>query len=225
MNKVIYTALFSQYEELKEPRIITPGWKYICYTDQPLISKTWEIVKVDLNGTNPQLLARYYKIMEWVDWEKSIWVDASFVIDTNLDDWWSTYFKAGLSAPRHPWRQCVYEEILACIIGLRGDKAKIQEQDKQYKAEGVPKNQGIIASGLLMRENTERVIELCEAWWKELVKHSIRDQVAFAKVSLNFKDVLHTYDWDYRKEKDFIYMHHYQQRYGNRMPDHLKKAI
>ena len=46
--KVIYTAIFGDYDTLKEPLVITPGWKYICYTDQDFESKVWEIKKVKL---------------------------------------------------------------------------------------------------------------------------------------------------------------------------------
>jgi hypothetical protein len=209
---VCYTALFGNYEELKEPTVITPGWEYICYTDQPLKSKVWQIKHVAVPNGQEQKMARYYKIMEWVDWERSIWVDASFRIDVNLDEWWEKYFNLGFAAPKHPLRNDVYDEMLACIIGHRGNKTELQQQWKHYEELKVPKNNGIITSGLLMRENKPDVIKLCEQWWKELDKWSIRDQVSFAKVSLEFKHIVHTYDWDYRREKDFIYHHHYNRR-------------
>jgi hypothetical protein len=208
--KVIYTALFSNYEELKEPRVITPGWKYICYTDQDLKSDTWNIVKVDVIG-DPQKQARYYKLIQWTKWEQSIWVDASFIIDTDLNIWWQKNFDKGFSAPKHPLRNCVYIEALDCIISKRGNKEEVQAQSEEYKRLGVPAKNGVIQSGLLMRENKPEVIELCEEWWKELSTHSIRDQIAFAKVSLN-SPVVHTYLWDYRREKDFIYRHHFHRR-------------
>lgn len=209
--KVIYTALFGNYEELKEPTVITPGWKYICYTDQDISSNTWEVVKVDLKGFEPQLMARYYKIMEWVDWEYSIWIDASFIIDTDLNVWWDTYFKGGLTAPAHPLRNCVYNECLDCIIAQRGNKEQIQAQMAEYKELGIPAGNGVIQSGLLMRHNLPQVIKLCEDWYKEVSTHSIRDQIAFCKVSLGCAFV-HTYRWDYRQGKDFIYKHHYNRR-------------
>jgi hypothetical protein len=207
--KVIYTALFSNYEELKEPTVITPGWQYICYTDQPLTSKVWKIIPTILHDT-PLRMARYYKVMEWVDWEQSIWIDASFRIDTNLNDWWSKYFKGGITAPKHPLRDCVYEEILACIIGNRGDKEQLQKQDKEYKLQHIPPHGGIITSGLLMRQSDTDTIELCEKWWAEIVQHSTRDQVALAKAGIGKN--INTYLWDYRNGKDFIYHHHFYKR-------------
>lgn len=211
-DKVIYTALFGNYEELKEPKKITPGWQYICFTDQPIVSKMWEIRKVDIKDECPRRIARYFKIMEWVDWQKSIWIDASFIIDTNLDDWWDKYFKNGFSAPIHPFRDGVYAEILACILMKSGDIGHLQDQEKEYRDAGVPEFGGIISSGLLMRENTQEVIKLCEDWWNELRTRSIRDQVAFARVYFGNEHLINMYDWNYTREKDFIYMHHYHKR-------------
>lgn len=217
MSRVIYTCLFSNYEEVKEPKIVTHGWKYILFTDQNLVSNGWEVRKVDLNGFDPQLMARYYKIMEWVDWKESMWIDGSFVIDTDLNIWWDKNFKKGFAAPGHPLRNCVYNECLDCIIAKRGNKEQVQAQMEEYKELGVPAGNGLIQSGILMRENTPEVIKLCEAWYRELSTHSIRDQIAFCKVSLG-SDVVHTYQFDYRQGKDFIYHHHFINRGGAHIP-------
>jgi hypothetical protein len=208
--KVIYSCLFSNYEEIKEPRVVTPGWEYIIFTDQDLKSNVWQIVKVALEDT-PQKEARRYKLTKWTNWEQSIWIDASFVIDTNLDEWWQKNFQKGFSAPKHPLRNCVYVEALDCIIAKRGNKDEVEKQMNEYKKLGIPARNGIIQSGLLMRENKPEVIELCEDWWEELKTRSIRDQIAFAKVSMN-SEIVHTYLWDYRREKDFIYRHHFNRR-------------
>ena len=88
---------------------------------------------------------------------------------------------------------------------------ELEAQKEEYKKIGIPAHNGIITSGILMRMNDKDTVDLCIEWYKELRKHSIRDQVALAKVSLN-SSILYTYDWDYRKEKDFIYKHHYNRR-------------
>ena len=211
MSKICYSALFSNYENIKEPTIVTPNWQYILFTDQNVTSNVWEIRKIDLNGANPQLMARYYKIMGWFEWDKSYWIDSSFIITTNLDDWWQKYFKGGFSAPRHPLRQDVYAECLDCIISKRGDRSQIEAQMAEYKSLNIPQNNGLIASGILMRENRAEVIDLCNRWWTEVELHSIRDQIAFCRVSMGCGFV-HMYDFDYRREKDFIYKHHFHRR-------------
>ena len=211
-DKVCYTALFSNYEELKEPTIVTPGWRYICYTDQPVTSKVWEIVQMPVpEFTTTQRYARFIKIMQFVDWSQSIWVDASFRIDTNLDTWWNTYSKAPFSAAKHPLRNDFYEEAMDCITGNRGDRLEVERQMNEYLAAGVPRNNGVIQSGILLRQNTPECVSLCEAWWAEMQGRSSRDQLAFSRVSVGCK-ILYTYYWDYRQGRDFIYYKHYNRR-------------
>lgn len=218
---VIYSCLFGTYEEIKPVNIITPGWRYILFTDQNVTSDIWEIHKVDVSGfKNNQLAARYFKIKEWSQWSKSMWIDASFVIDTDLNIWWEKHFKKGFSVPKHPLRNDVYHEGLDCIISKRGNREQIEKQLEDYRKFKVPEKNGVIQSGILMRENAPRVIELCKAWWKEVETYSARDQIAFCRVSIPFQDVIYTYDFDYRARKDFLYHLHFANRGGS----HIKMS-
>ena len=211
--KICYTAIFGNYDDLKNPAIISEGWRYICYTDQPLTSTVWEVVQVKLQvGEDPQRLARWYKIMHWIDWEYSIWIDAAFQINVDLNDWWERTYKMPFSCAKHPLRTCVYREIASCIANNRGDSEQLIKQGEVYKTEGVPDhNDRIITSGVLMRHNTPTCIELCEAWWAEVAKHSVRDQVAFAKISIGYK--IHTFGWDYSQSRELKYIKHFKHRH------------
>lgn len=212
-DKIIYTALFGNYEELKDPTVITHGWRYVCFTDQPITSTVWEIVNREVLFDDPRRTARWFKIMGWVDWKKSIWVDASFIIKCDLTQWWEQRFVSPFSAARHPLRSCVYREISYCIAVSRGEADKLIIQDKDYKNLCVPDNNGIITSGILLRENTPDCITMCEKWWADVVKYSTRDQVAFARASLGFK--YHVYLWDYgsrEAREQFEYVKHFKER-------------
>lgn len=208
MDRIIYTAIFGNYEELKEPTIVTPGWRYICYTDQPLKSRVWEIIQKPLIDT-PQRTARYYKILGMPD-GKSIWVDGSFTIACDLNKFWAYHFLKPFSCPSHPIRRDVFLEADACIRNKRGNAHEIQKHINKYKGV-VPRNNGLISSGLLLRENNESVKALCESWHKEVQENSTRDQISFARVSLGI-GFIHTFKWDYRSNKDFIFKTHYHRR-------------
>lgn len=207
-NKVCYTAIFGDYEELKTPAIIPDGWRFICYTDQPLKSDVWEIVQMKVIDT-PQRTARWVKIMGWVDWQYSMWVDASFQILVDLNDWWALRFKSPFSAARHPLRSDIYAEARSCMVNNRGDNGKVFLQEQRYKNMLFPQHTGIITSGILLRENTPDCIKLHEAWWKELSEQSVRDQLAFAFVSYK-SPLVNTYQWDYGStgQNDFRYIKH-----------------
>lgn len=212
MEKVIYTAIIGPYETLKEPLIITPGWKYICFTDQPFISDVWRIRKPNNPNYTPQMFARYLKIMfqNHLDADISIWVDGSFTINTDLNDWVKDHHKGQFSAPKHPWRNDVFEEAQVCIAQNRGDKNQIIKQMNFY-LDKVPRNNGLIQSGILIRTHTDTVKALCQAWWMELLNHSVRDQIGFAKASMDH-DIVHTYPFDYSSSKDFIFKKHDGQK-------------
>jgi len=207
-QRVVYTALFGDYEELKTPTVITAGWRYICYTDQPLASDVWEIIHTPVpEGIDPQRYARWFKIMHWVDWECSIWVDASFRIDTDLNEWWVKRALSSFNAAKHPLRSDFFEECMDCIVSKRGDRVEVDAQMNEYLAAGVPRYNGVIQSGILLRVNTPECIALCEAWWAEMQGRSARDQIAFCKVSAGIK-FIYTYLWDYRIAKEFVYFKH-----------------
>ena len=204
--KVCYTALFGDYEELKEPAIITPGWRYVCFTDQQLTSATWEIIPKEVIDT-PQRTARWFKIMGWIDWEFSMWIDASFLIKKDLNDWWNDRFVSPFSCAKHPLRNSIYHEARSCMVNNRGDNGRVLLQDEKYKRLAFPDYQGIITSGIILRENTPACIELHEKWWNELYNQSVRDQLSFAFVSLGI-DWINTYVWDYSQSKEFVYSKH-----------------
>lgn len=211
MSKIIYTSLFGNYEELKPVTVITPGWQYFCFTDQPVTSDTWQIIPTKIESlpvTSARMAARYMKIKHpyIAEWDQSIWIDASFRIDTDLNEWWNKYFKAPFTAPSHPLRDDWWSEIFSCIDSKRCDLDILRAQMEAYKH--LPRHAGVIQSGLLMR--TPESVPLCDAWWEELCKWSTRDQAAFCNVAPHFEH--HTYQWDYTMEKDFVYWKHYNRR-------------
>ena len=214
MVKICFTAIFGDYEDLKPPTVHSEGWRFICFTDQPLQSDVWEIVHIGIGGDNPQRRAREIKILphKWLpsyDW--CMWIDASFQINTDLNQWWAKYWRAPFTCPSHPIRNCVYREIQSCIVNKRGDEVELERQAAAYRAQKVPHHNGIITSGVLMRDNSNACRQLCEAWWAELSKYSARDQVAFANVG-RFH-YYYTFKWDYSQAKDLRYFKHYKHRH------------
>lgn len=206
----IYTVIFGPYENLKEPLVITEGWRYICFTDQPLTSDIWEIRQVETWG-NKRMHSREYKINfdRYIDDEESIYIDGSFTINCNLTDWWEKHFKAPATFVQHPRRNCVFEEIRACIKRKRCDEMKLRRQERAYRGH-IRRGKGVIQSGLMMRKKTPEVIKLMREWWEELQKYSTRDQISMAFVTRKMK--INTIVWNYAKATEFIFLTHYERR-------------
>ena len=211
MLKICYTVLFSNYENLKEPSIISEGWRFVCLTDQPLKSDVWEIKQMPLIGS-PQRTARYYKILfhKVFNEQFTLYVDASFKINIDLNIWWER-FRSPITVIQHPERSCVYEEAKSCITFNRGNSYQIRKQIERYRKLRIPANTYLIQSGILMRERTPDVIDFCERWHEELSKSSSRDQIAFVYCAIQ-KPVHHTIQFNYVNSREFQYTKHFKHR-------------
>lgn len=207
-----YTAIFGAYDDLKEPTVITEGWKYVCFTDQPFRSNVWEI-RLMPPPPDPHMMARKIKILfhRFIEDEYSLWVDGSFKINCDLNIWWER-FKEPFTALKHPIRDCVYEEGQTCIEQGR-DAENVKRQIEAYRKAGLPENNGLIQSGLLMRKKTPEVIDLCEKWFLQVQIFSLRDQVGFCMAS--WKNPIHSVtEWDYRTQQEFMFTKHKKRIYG-----------
>lgn len=206
----IYTVIFGRYEDLKEPKIITPGWRYLCFTDQEFTSKVWQIVKVN-TWHDKRMHSREYKINfdRYIDDPHSIYIDGSFTINCDLGKWWQNNFRSPATFIQHPRRNCVFDEIDRCILYQRCDVSKLKAQKEAYTGI-VGKGKGVIQSGLMMRERTPEVINLMRDWWDELLKYSTRDQISMAFVAKDKK--INTIKWNYARATEFIFKTHYNRR-------------
>lgn len=221
----IFTAIFSNYDELKHPLVITEGWHYILYTDLDIVSNFWEIRKVELINNDPILTARYYKIMfhEHIEDDFSIWIDGSFTIGCDLDKFVVGNFKSPMTVVKHPLRNCIYREADICIQQKRGDRKEIERQIEAYRGK-VPKNAGLIQSGILMREKTRYTIEFCTAWWNQVLTFSTRDQISFTYCAEFLMVWPHVIRFNYQTSKEFIFKKHDQSHRGIEL-HHTEKGV
>ena len=66
------------------------------------------------------------------------------------------------------------------MVRVLVDPKTIQNQIKGYENEGMPKDLGMLQSGILFRKhNKENIIKFQEQWWHEIKNKSIRDQLSF----------------------------------------------
>ena len=80
----------------------------------------------------------------------------------------------------HPDRNCVYQEAEAVIELKKDIKDIVSIQTNRYTDENYPKNNGMIASGILYRKHNNPVLkELMDEWWNEVKSMSRRDQLSF----------------------------------------------
>ncbi|MCP4179752.1 MAG: DUF616 domain-containing protein, partial [bacterium] len=185
---VIYTALFGDYDELLEPKEKYPECDFVCFTDQiDLTSSIWKVIIVKPNNLSSNILNRRYKWLPHLylkEYEVSMYIDSSILVLNNPINLVHKYFYSSdrlIAISRHPDRNCIYDESIAC---LDYHKSKFFDTLKQmifYKKSGFPKNFGLSANGVIIRKhNSAEIIKLMEDFWVEFnCWNSKRDQLSF----------------------------------------------
>ena len=206
MKKVIYTALMGTYDILKEPLVVTPGWEYICYSNnRNLKSNVWKIEYRNLQDVK-QL--RNLKIITPFEYDTCIWVDASIEIKCNLDIFIRDNHHSYFTLMKHPHRSCVYMEAEACIVRKKDKPDVIRAQMQYYREQRYPNNNGMVATGLLIRNNCPQVKEFCKRWYDEVHRFSRRDQLSFNFVNSQYPIKYSLISYDVLDKEFLLYLHH-----------------
>lgn len=190
MNKiVVYTAIFNNYDWLKEPCVIPENIDFVCFTDtDSLKSKNWKIVKVEDNTISPSLLNRKIKLLYpytyFKDYEYSLYVDGSVMIKGDVGKFLSPYLAAKpiLMNFKHPNNDCIFVEMERCIQQGRGNAEMLKKQFGIYKANNMPKHFGMSDNKIILRRNCKESYTLMSEWYDHVSNYSGRDQVCLSYV-------------------------------------------
>jgi hypothetical protein len=182
---VVYTCIFGGYDKLREVASVETGVSYICFTDQPIKSETWDIKKIPeiLSSLEKTKVFRCMKIMPHLfldKYEISIWVDGNIEVLGNIHQFVKSNLKNYFTVSKHPDRICIYAEADAILRLNKDSKENIDKQVQKYKSDGYPENNGLVMTGIIIRKhNHKKCIEFSNAWWAEVREHSVRDQMSF----------------------------------------------
>lgn len=217
MKKIaVYTAIFGDYDQLMTPLVKSANCDYICLTDSAdLKSDFWDVRLLSDETLDAARLSRKPKILPhlfFADYEASLYVDANLLIVGDLEAYIEQY---SLTSPmlcvKHGERDCIYEELQACIEGQRDDREVMTRQIEGYRTEGLPAHFGLtVGSFIFRRHNDPSVIELMELWWQELATGSKRDQLS---LSYCF--------WKKRFKYDLYYGNNWNNDYFIWLPHHI----
>lgn len=186
---VVYTAIANKYDFLREVPECLKAFTFICFTDKesvnPKNTHGWQIRFFPNEGSDPTRRCRDLKINPHKylpEYQYSLWVDSSIQlydhIYTLLINMLSKEIK--ISALKHRFRDCVYEEARVCSELLRDDPTRISSQVEFLRTQGYPSNNGLAETGLLFRHHMDpTVIRTMDLWNDLLVRYSKRDQLGF----------------------------------------------
>jgi glycosyltransferase involved in cell wall biosynthesis len=182
-RRAVYTAIMGGYDALNEPTVVTPGWDYICFTDDPALkSSVWSIV-VGKPEPDPVKAARRRKILTndyVVGRDLTVWVDGKLRIDCNMDEFTARFHGPGpITMLKHPDRDCVYDEAQACKRLKKDDPLVVDAHMARIRATGMPKSAGLVDTCVIIRTHEASIRKLEREWWKLVESGSRRDQLSF----------------------------------------------
>ena len=185
-RKVVYTTIIGKYDKLKEPKVISEGFDYVCFTDDvELNSKIWKINVVDNpEGLDNKRLSSKINILcnfFLKEYDLSIMIGGQISINCDLNIFLDeNYHGEDMVTFRHPDRSCIYEEAKVCIAIGKDDPEIINKQMEGYRSKGFPERIGLVASGIMIRNHDSKKLgEFMNRWWKEVCFKSKRDQLSF----------------------------------------------
>lgn len=212
---VVYSAITGNYDNIKEPSYVNPNLDYILFTNNPQItSSVWQVRLVENpEGLDNVRLARRIKILghEYLpEYDYSIWVDGKLEIKDDLRDYVDSYRrKEPILCFNHYINECIYDEKLTCEALNKDDPQIMEKQMERYREEGYPVKNGLIESGLMVRElKNEKVQQVMNTWWQEVMSGSRRDQLSFNYACWKNNFVYDSTDL-------FIYGNRYVKLYGH----------
>ena len=172
--KVVFTVITNNYDTLKEPAVITEGWRYVCFSDRFYESDVWECYIT--NKSQRFIKIRGYREMLGRSTSGTcIYIDGSFEIIGDLNKFVKevpTWF----SMRSHPFRDCTFKEAQA-VINLKGmHPGLVNQQMERYK--DMPECWGLVETGVIVRDIANKdVRKICLKWWSEFKRGVPRDQI------------------------------------------------
>jgi glycosyltransferase involved in cell wall biosynthesis len=103
--------------------------------------------------------------------------------------------------------------MTACITYNKGNPDQIRRQMEAYLQEGYPRQNGLATcTVILRRHHAGVVVQAMEAWWEEINRYSVRDQ-------LSFDYTVHRKHLKYAVIPGHVYRNHFFRFTEHRQPD------
>ena len=206
MHALVYTAIFGDYDTLKQPVRQDESCEFVCFTDMSLPSRVgaWRVIRVRRDpASHPRMQAKRFKLLSHkifprgrLAWryapfslrrraDMSIWIDASLQIKSAefVRDMRVNLGERDWAMFAHPERDCIYDEANASLTMLKYKGLPLLPQVEAYKPV-VPPHGGLYACTVVVRREpaSRRVMEVDERWWNENLHWTYQDQLSLPYV-------------------------------------------
>lgn len=218
-NKIIYTCITGDYDELLNHTFISSDWDYVCFSDNMGIknkkNSQWIIRPLCFDKLDNARNQRWHKIHPHIlfpEYEVSLWVDGNVdILNSKIFSDIEMALKKNylISCAIHPDRKCIYEEFEVCRERNKDDIALINKQEYLIRKDGFPRKKGLFETGITLRRHSQPlVIKIMDDWWFWIETYSRRDQLSLTFVlwKHNYKaGLLSPVPYRYSKDITFRY--------------------
>jgi len=226
VRKAVYTFIIGDYDTLKTPNVMTEGWDYICFTDNPKLRSTcWDVRLSTRQGADHALEDKKFAIKhmilfhEYLDgYELSLSIGGQGQINCNLDDLFRQHFKEDddMMICCHPEQDCIYDEAEVCKALEKDDPPRIDAQMQRYREAGYPPHNGLYTSGIIgRRHDRQNLKDMCAFWFEEFKRGSKRDQLSlnyaiWRSAPISISEI--NFQQQYFSDRNFIIYPHLKAR-------------
>lgn len=202
-NKVIYSAMTGQYDEVLQPKIIAEGFDYILFTNDYTEGKygIWQVRNIPYHSSNNTKVARWVKTHPHLllpEYDVSLWHDGNVQVDSidyycRINELISE--NVLMASMDHIHRQCIYDEAFEIMYLNIDSICHVLNEVCHIKHDDYPTQNGLIETNCILRMHQDQsVIEFCEGWWAMIDRYSLRDQLSCNyvawKLGLDIKYIL-----------------------------------
>lgn len=176
-NKVIYTSIVGDFDNLIQPPVFDKDFDYICFVKKGQLNKDrigiWTIREIPFINNDNRMISRYPKLQPHkllAEYEYSLWVDGNVSIK---DDMIYKIIKNKIkdnikySGLNHWGRDCVYDEA-AGIANLNKESFfNLVRTVIFLKKQNFPKHYGLYENNVILRKhNDSNIINFDNLWWR-----------------------------------------------------------
>lgn len=161
---------------------------YVAFTNQ--FSSTWDVMKPCDKFKDNAFNSKIHKILthKYLDGDYFLWIDGGVTLKSNPEELVELMGDKNFLFFKHPVRDCLFDEAMACREFGRGNIDDIIEQYESYFE--FPKHTGLIGSAVFVKKNNKEANAVMEKWWVEISRYSARDQISWPMIFQNEDYVL-----------------------------------
>lgn len=189
----VYTVCTGGYDEIREPLIFPDNIDYYLITDsaeRPAAAseESWSKVLCTQDfvppefAKDPVLANRWCKMhphLLFPEHSLSIYLDANILVVSDLTALANALQDFPVAMFRHKERDCVYEEVEACILKRKDTADALRGHERLLRAHGVPEHYGLLEAPVIVRRHMETECRhLMDEWWESFLAGSRRDQIS-----------------------------------------------